>query len=137
MRKIVTPPGLNERLLAALEQELRPLEQEMAETERYLRRFRAAPLPQAVQGRILRAVDSRPARHYLRPSYYRRAAVAACLAAVLLAGALLYPQGEAGKTTAATPCRVPVQPVYTVHDSADNSDFSLRVPVVFVADNVL
>lgn len=146
MKKIKTPPGMNERLLRAIEQELKLSETELAETERYLRRFRVAPLPTETQRRVLHAVSAAPAAP---ARSYRRAyrfAVAASVAAFLLAGTLLFPLREEphapmAKQLPARPARdaaeVTVLPVYTVRLADGSSEYSLRTPVVFVADDVL
>lgn len=143
MKKIKTPPGMNERLLRAIEQELKLSETELAETERYLRRFRVAPLPTETRQRVLRAVSAAPARSYRR-AY--RFAVAASVAAFLLAGTLLFPLREEphapmAKQLPARPAHdaaeVTVLPVYTVRLADGASEYSLRTPVVFVADDVL
>lgn len=143
MKKIKTPPGMNERLLRAIEQEIQLSETELAETERYLRRFRVAPLPPETQQRVLRAVSAAPARSYRR-AY--RFAVAASVAAFLLAGTLLFPLREEphapmAKQLPARPAlgaaEVTVLPVYTVRLADGSSEYSLRTPVVFVADDVL
>lgn len=143
MKTIKTPPGMNERLLRAIEQELKLSETELAETEQYLRRFRVAPLPPETQLRVLHAVSAAPARTY-RPAY--RFAIAASVAAFLLAGALLFPLHEEphapiAKLPSAPPAygaaEVTVQPVYTVRLADGSSEYSLRTPVVFVADDVL
>lgn len=143
MKTIKTPPGMNERLLRAIEQELKLSETELAETEQYLRRFRVAPLPPETQLRVLHAVSAAPARTY-RPAY--RFAIAASVAAFLLAGALLFPLHEEPRTPiaklpyvapATAAAEVTVQPVYTVRLADGSSEYSLRTPVVFVADDVL
>lgn len=144
MKTIKTPPGMNERLLRAIEQELKLSETELAETEQYLRRFRVAPLPPETQLRVLHAVSAAPARTY-RPAY--RFAIAASVAAFLLAGALLFPLHEEPRTPIAKQssplpfaygaAEVTVQPVYTVRLADGSSEYSLRTPVVFVADDVL
>ena len=128
MKGIATPPGLNERLLRAIHQEIRPLEQRQAETERYLRRFRIAPLALGAQSRILSALHTRWARTY------RRLAAAACAAVVLLLCVLLYPTGERPPIVEYAPEQ---QPAYTVTDAADRSSFTIKTPVVFVSDEVM
>ncbi|MCQ2364820.1 MAG: hypothetical protein MJ051_04640 [Akkermansia sp.] len=134
---------MNERLLHAIEQELRLSETELTETERYLRRFRVAPLPAETQQRVLHAVSAAPARPYRRAT---RIALAASVAALLLAGALLFlPTDERtapiAKQLPAAPAsgaaEVTVQPVYTVRLADGSTEYSLRTPVVFVADDVL
>lgn len=137
---------MNERLLRAIEQELKLSETELAETEQYLRRFRVAPLPSETQLRVLHAVSAAPARSY-RPAY--RFAIAASVAAFLLAGALLFPLHEEPHAPIAKQLPAPlaygahgtaevtVQPVYTVRLADGSSEYSLRTPVVFVADDVL
>lgn len=143
MKKIETPPGMNERLLRAIEQEIKLSETELAETERYLRRFRVAPLPPETERRVLHAVSAEPARSY-RPAY--RFAIAASVAAFLLAGALLFPLREEphapiARQHPAAPAHdaaeVTVLPVYTVREADGTAEYSLRTPVVFVADYVL
>ena len=134
---------MNERLLRAIEQERKLSETELAETEQYLRRFRVAPLPPETQLRVLHAVSAAPARSY-RPAY--RFAIAASVAAFLLAGALLFPLHEEPHAPIAKQLPAPlaygaaevtVQPVYTVRLADGSSEYSLRTPVVFVADDVL
>lgn len=134
---------MNERLLRAIEQEIMLSETELTETERYLRRFRVSPLPTETRQRVLHAVSAAPARTY-RPAY--RFAIAASVAAFLLAGALLFPLHEEptppiAKQLPARPAHdaaeVTVQPVYTVRLADGSSEYSLRTPVVFVADDVL
>lgn len=127
MKGIATPPGLNERLLRAIHQEIRPLEQRQAETERYLRRFRIAPLPLGAQSRILSALHTRRVRTYRRLA-------AACAAVVLLLCVLLYPTGERPPIVEYAPEQ---QPAYTVTDAADRSSFTIKTPVVFVSDEVM
>lgn len=143
MKKIETPPGMNERLLRAIEQEMMRSETELTETECYLRRFRVAPLPPETQRRVLHAVSAEPARSY-RPAY--RFAIAASVAACLLACALLFPlhkepHAPIAKQLPATPAHdaaeVTELPVYTVRDTDGTAEYSLRTPVVFVADYVL
>lgn len=143
MKKIKTPPGMNERLLRAIEQEIQLSETELAETERYLRRFRVAPLPPETQRRVLHAVSAAPARSYRRAYHF---AVAASVAAFLLAGTLLFPLREEphapmAKQLPAVPAHdaaeVTELPVYTVRLADGSSEYSLRTPVVFVADDVL
>lgn len=128
MKGIATPPGLNERLLHAIQQEIRPLEQRQAETEQYLHCFRIAPLPLGTQTRILAALHTRRARTY------RRLLAAVCAAVVLMLCVLLYPVGDQPPVMEYLPEQ---QPAYTVHDAADRSSFSIKAPVVFVADEVL
>lgn len=134
---------MNDRLLRAIEQEMKLSETELAETERYLRRFRVAPLPTETRQRVLHAVSAAPARDY-RPVY--RFAIAASVAAFLLAGALLFPlhkepHAPIAKQLPAAPAHdaaeVTVQPVYTVREADGTAEYSLRTPVVFVADYVL
>lgn len=134
---------MNERLLHAIEQEIMLSETELTETERYLRRFRVAPLPTETRQRVLHAVSAAPARTY-RPAY--RFAIAASVAAFLLAGALLFPlhkepHAPIAKQLPAAPAHdaaeVTVQPVYTVREADGTAEYSLRTPVVFVADYVL
>lgn len=134
---------MNERLLHAIEQEIMLTETELTETERYLRRFRVAPLPTETRQRVLHAVSAAPARTY-RPAY--RFAIAASVAAFLLAGALLFPlhkephapiAGQLPAPPAHDAVEVTVQPVYTVRETDGTAEYSLRTPVVFVADYVL
>ncbi|MDO5450398.1 MAG: hypothetical protein Q4F30_05880 [Akkermansia sp.] len=136
MRKIATPPGMNARLLEAIGQELQPIQSRQEETERYLRRFRPAGLPQAAQQRILQSLAVPAALPYRRP--YRRLA-AACAAVVLLcgglAGVLLYPPDT--PAAVAEPPAVLLQTAYSVRDAQDGSVFTIQTPVVFVADDVL
>lgn len=143
MRMIQTPPGMNERLLRAIEQEVALSETQLAETERYLRRFRVAPLPKETQQRVLHAVSTAPSRPYRRAF---RFALAASVAALLLAGASLFlPTDERtapmAKQLPAAPAHdaaeVTVLPVYTVREADGTAEYSLRTPVVFVADYVL
>ncbi len=143
MKMIKTPPGMNERLLCAIEQELKLSETELAETERYLRRFRVAPLPPEPRQRVLHAVSAAPARSYRR-AY--RFAIAASVAAFLLAGTLLFPlrkepHAPMAKQLPAVPAHdaagVTELPVYTVRLADGSSEYFLRTPVVFVADDVL
>lgn len=134
---------MNERLLHAIEQEIMLSETELTETERYLRRFRVAPLSTETRQRVLHAVSAAPARTY-RPAY--RFAIAASVAAFLLAGALLFPLREEPHAPiarqhpaapASSAAEVTVQPVYIVRLADGSSEYSLRTPVVFVADDVL
>lgn len=140
MNRIITPPGLNERLLRAVEQGTQPMAKELAATERYLCRFRRIPLPQSTQQQLLRAVTAPP----VRPPYrlYRRAAAAAGIAAALLLPALwLLPdsaqQETAANGTPAAPAAPLLHPAYSVHDAEDQADYCLLTPIVLVSDNVL
>lgn len=140
MNRIITPPGLNERLLRAVEQGTQPMAEELAATERYLCRFRRIPLPQSVQQQLLRAVTAPP----VRPPYrlYRRAAAAAGIAAALLLPALwLLPDSAQPETAAngtpAAPAAPLLHPAYSVHDAEDQADYCLLTPIVLVSDNVL
>lgn len=123
---------MNERLLGAIEREVRPLEAGQAETEQYLRRFRIATLPQEKRQGILLAMQT--AQPYRRPyrRAYRRVAAAACAAALLLAGVLLYPGAEHN-----TAAELPLQPAYTVQDAADRSEFIIKAPIVFVSNDIM
>lgn len=134
---------MNERLLRAIEQEIMLSETELTETEHYLRRFCVVPLPTEARQRVLHAVSAAPARTY-RPAY--RFAIAASVAAFLLAGALLFPlhkepRAPIAKQLPAAPAydaaEVMVQPVYTIREADGTAEYSLRTPVVFVADYVL
>lgn len=143
MNRIITPPGLNERLFRAVEQEIQPMAEELAATERYLCRFRRIPLPQTTQQRLLQAVTAPP----VRPPYrlYRRAAAAAGIAAALLLPALwLLPDSTQQETAAngtpatyAAPAAPLLHPAYSVHDAEDQADYCLLTPIVLVSDNVL
>lgn len=143
MKMIQTPPGMNERLLRAIEQEVALSETQLAETERYLSRFRVAPLPKETQQRVLHAVSTAPSRPYRRAF---RFALAASVAALLLAGASLFlPTDERTApiatqlpaAPASSAAEVTVQPVYIVRLADGSTEYSLRTPVVFVADDVL
>lgn len=134
---------MNERLLRAIEQEMMRSETELTETECYLRRFRVAPLPPETLRRVLHAVSAEPARSY-RHAY--RFYIAASVAACLLACALLFPlhkepHAPIAKQLPAAPApdaaEVTELPVYTVRDTDGTTEYSLRTPVVFVADYVL
>ena len=129
MKGISTPPGMNERLLQAIQQEERPLEARQTETEQYLRRFQTRPLPPDTQGRMLAALQT--VRPYRRS---RRLAVAACAAVILLLCVLLYPTGERSPVLDYAPEQ---QPAYTVTDAAGQAEFIIKTPVVFVSDNVM
>lgn len=143
MKRILTPKGLNERLLRAVEQETQPLTAELAATERYLRRFRRIPLPQTTQQRLWLAVTAPP----VHPPYrlYRRAAAAGIAAALLLPALWLLLDTHQPKTVAngtpAAPAAAPaaslLHPAYSVHDAEDQADYCLLTPIVLVSDNVL
>lgn len=142
MNRIITPPGLNERLLRAVEQEIHPLAEELAATERYLCRFRRIPLPQSTQQRLLQAVTAPP----VRPPYrlYRRAAAAGIAVALLLPALWLLPDSTQQETAAngapatyAAPAAPLLHPAYSVHDAEDQADYCLLTPIVLVSDNVL
>lgn len=123
---------MNARLLEAIGQELQPIQSRQEETERYLRRFRPAGLPQAAQQRILQSLAAPAALPYRRLA-------AACAAVVLLcgglAGVLLYPPDT--PAAAAEPPAVLLQTAYSVRDAQDGSVFTIQTPVVFVSDDVL
>lgn len=142
MNRIITPPGLNERLLRAVEQEIQPMAKELAATERYLCRFRRIPLPQTTQQRLLQAVTAPP----VRPPYllYRRAAAAGIAVALLLPALRLLPDSAQPETAAngtpatyAAPAAPLLHPAYSVHDTEDQADYCLLTPIVLVSDNVL
>lgn len=122
---------MNERLLGAIEREVRPLEASQVETEQYLRRFRIATLPQDKRRGILLAMQTaQPYRRSYRRAY-RRVAAAACAAGILLVGVLLYPRTERSAV------ELPLQPAYTVQDAADRSEFIIKAPIVFVSNDIM
>ena len=132
MNNTNTPNGMNERLLGAIEREVRPLEASQVETEQYLRRFRIATLPQEKrQGILLAMQTAQPYRRSYRRAY-RRVAAAACAAGLLLLGVLLYPGAEHN-----TVAELPLQPAYTVQDAADRSEFIIKAPIVFVSNDIM
>ena len=132
MKNTNTPNGMNERLLGAIEREVRPLEASQVETEQYLRRFRIATLPQDKRRGILLAMQTaQPYRRSCRRAY-RRVAAAACAAGLLLLGVLLYPGAEHN-----TVAELPLQPAYTVQDAADRSEFIIKAPIVFVSNDIM
>lgn len=131
MNNTNTPNGMNERLLGAIEREVRPLEASQVETEQYLRRFRIATLPQDKRRGILLAMQTaQPYRRSYRRAY-RRVAAAACAAGLLLLGVLLYPRTEHSAV------ELPLQPAYTVQDAADRSEFIIKAPIVFVSNDIM